>query len=112
MEKKRIECKGLLFLDVQTRWNSTFLMLNRALKFRSAFQKMENDGNYSKYWNDLDREGKPKEGPPTDQHWDDASVFVRFLETFYDITLKFNGSTYVTTNKYFIEICNIYQELN
>ena len=110
--KQRIECKGLLCLDVQTRWNSTFLMLNCALKFRSAFQKMENDGNYSKYWNDLDRDGKPKDGPPTDNHWDDASVFVRFLETFYDITLKFSGSTYVTANKYFIEICNIYQELN
>ncbi|XP_062114457.1 zinc finger BED domain-containing protein RICESLEEPER 3-like [Humulus lupulus] len=36
---------------------------------------------------------------------------VRFLETFYEITLKFSGSTYVTANKYFIEICNMQQEL-
>ncbi|XP_062100343.1 zinc finger BED domain-containing protein RICESLEEPER 2-like [Humulus lupulus] len=107
-----IECKGLLCLDVQTRWNLTFLMLNCALKFGRAFERMEGDGNYSKYFNEADKDGKPKERPPSEKHWQDASVFVRFLETFYDVSLKFSGSTYITANMYFIEICNMKQEFN
>lgn len=35
--------RGSLPLDCKTRWNSTFLMLNRALKFRVAFERMEGE---------------------------------------------------------------------
>ncbi|KAG7532681.1 Zinc finger BED-type [Arabidopsis thaliana x Arabidopsis arenosa] len=33
--------RGSLPLDVKTRWNSTYLMLQRALKFKGAFDRME-----------------------------------------------------------------------
>ncbi|XP_062073094.1 zinc finger BED domain-containing protein RICESLEEPER 2-like [Humulus lupulus] len=79
MKEEGIECKGLLCLDVQTRWNSTFLMLNCALKFRKAFERMEGNGNYSKYFNEADKDGKPKEGPPSEKHWQDALVFLNDL---------------------------------
>lgn len=37
VEKEKIEYKGGLVLDVPTRWNSTFQMLDVALKFEKAF---------------------------------------------------------------------------
>ncbi|PRQ31035.1 putative ribonuclease H-like domain-containing protein [Rosa chinensis] len=40
VERVKLECKGLVILDVPTRWNSTFLMLERALKFQKAFDRM------------------------------------------------------------------------
>ncbi|CAL5390480.1 unnamed protein product [Camellia sinensis] len=50
VESLKIESKSLLCLDVPTRWNSTYLMLEAAKKFESAFQRMaEEDYNYKHY---------------------------------------------------------------
>ena len=55
-ESMKIESKSLLCLDVPTRWNSTYLMLEPAEKFESVFQRMgEEDFNYKHYF--LDYEG-------------------------------------------------------
>ena len=34
-----------------------------------------------------------------------------FLASFYDITLKFSGSMYITSNLYFYEMCSIHSDL-
>ncbi|KAD4585339.1 hypothetical protein E3N88_22940 [Mikania micrantha] len=39
VEKENIDCKRKPCLDVDTRWNSTFLMLETALKFSKAFDR-------------------------------------------------------------------------
>ena len=39
-------------------------------------------------------------------------MFVKFLETFYEVTLKLSGTEYVTANKYFTEIYEIQEELS
>jgi hypothetical protein len=41
LEREKINFKGLLCLDVPTRWNSTFKMLEGAEKCQSAFELME-----------------------------------------------------------------------
>jgi hypothetical protein len=41
VEREQLTFKGLLCLDVPTRWNSTFFMLEGAKKCQSAFQLME-----------------------------------------------------------------------
>ncbi|KAM6564201.1 hypothetical protein CsatB_030096 [Cannabis sativa] len=105
-----IECKGLLCLDVPTRWNSTYLMLECALKFQKAFDRIKTDKNYRYYFTEEDN-GKSKEGPPNEDDWENARIFVKFLKTFYEVTLKFSGSSYVTSNLYFQEICEIQNEL-
>jgi hypothetical protein len=47
LERENINFKGLLCLDVPTRWNSTFKMLEGAEKCQSAFELMEElDGYY------------------------------------------------------------------
>ena len=39
VEFEKIDCRRKPCLDVDTRWNSTFLMLETALKFQSAFER-------------------------------------------------------------------------
>ncbi|KAI5381442.1 hypothetical protein KIW84_UN0721 [Lathyrus oleraceus] len=47
IEFSRINCKKLLCLDVPTRWNSCYLMLDAAEKYQAAFEKMEEFGGPS-----------------------------------------------------------------
>lgn len=47
---QKLECVKTLFLDVLTRWNSTYLMLNTAQNFEKAFNMFdENFGTLSFY---------------------------------------------------------------
>ncbi|KAL5558847.1 hypothetical protein UlMin_035058 [Ulmus minor] len=98
-EKKR----GLV-LDGEI-WNSTFLMLEAALKFKKAFEILDGDANYTKYFEEERVNGKKIDGPPIHHDWEKAQVFVKFLKTFYKVTTRISGSLYVTSNLFFKEIC-------
>ncbi|CAH9087007.1 unnamed protein product [Cuscuta epithymum] len=88
VERVKIESKGLVNMDVPTRWNSTFLMLQAALKFRKAFDRLiEDDGHYLGYFIG-EKQEKIREGPPFDDDWQKAEVFANFLRPFYEVTLK------------------------
>ncbi|XP_059436865.1 zinc finger BED domain-containing protein RICESLEEPER 3-like [Corylus avellana] len=89
----------MVCLDVQTRWNSTYLMLNSAEKYEKAFALLEED------------DGKHFVAPRSIE-WETARLFVRFLKSFYDATLKFSSSKNVTSNSYFIQLCIIQNTLN
>ena len=41
VERQKIKYKGHICLDVETRWNSTYLMLDVALKRKMAFAELE-----------------------------------------------------------------------
>ncbi|KAI5318808.1 hypothetical protein L3X38_038516 [Prunus dulcis] len=43
VKKEQIECKGLVVLDVSAWWNSTYMMLEAALKFGKTFWRMGED---------------------------------------------------------------------
>ncbi|KAI5313668.1 hypothetical protein L3X38_042844 [Prunus dulcis] len=84
IEKDKIDCKGLVVLDVPTRWNSTYMMLEAALKFKKAFSRLEDeDGHFRSYF------GRGNT-PPVDEDWANVVVFVKFLKSFYDFTLSVN----------------------
>ena len=83
----------------------------RRLASHHPFERMESDANYMKYFEEVDKDGNKKDGPPSENDWENAKNFVKFLETFYEVTMKFSGSTYVTSNRYFIEITGIQEEL-
>ena len=66
VDDEKIQSKSLLSLDVPTRWNSTYLMLEVVEKFETAFDRMhEEDVEFSSYFMKVDGNGKQKLiGPP------------------------------------------------
>ncbi|EOA23128.1 hypothetical protein CARUB_v100024710mg, partial [Capsella rubella] len=103
--------RGSLSLDCQTRWNSTFLMLTRALKFRSAFDRMEaEDKLYNDYFSES-IDGIKRTGPPTKHDWDEIERLVRFLVIFYNSTLVVSASSNVCSYKCYNEIVTIERNL-
>ena len=72
---------------------------------------MNDNLNFMSYFTEKEKDGISRCGPPQESDWDNAAAFVKFLRTFYEVTLKFSGSTYVTSNLYFLEICEIQAEL-
>jgi hypothetical protein len=96
---EKIQCTKTVCLDVQTRWNSTYLMLSAAEKYEKTFTRLgEEDGN-------------PFVVPSYDE-WKNAREFVKFLKPFYEATLKFSSSTHVTSNSYFIQLRIIIKTLS
>ena len=79
VDREKISYGGLTVLDVPTRWNSTYLMLHKAVVFEKAFDRMkEDDGHYANWF--VEDEGeKKREGLPSDDDW----ANVRRLVTFY-----------------------------
>lgn len=92
VKEENIESKSLVCLDIETRWNFTYLMLACASKFRKAFSNLESKGGV--FVKELRRHG----GPPTEYDWNRIEAFLLFLKIFYETTLKLSGSLYVTGN--------------
>ncbi|CAI9292065.1 unnamed protein product [Lactuca saligna] len=102
MQEEKIESKSLVPMDVDTRWNSTFLMLKSAIKFRKAFSNLLlKDSNCAKELK------KCEGGLISDEDWVNVSSLLPFLKIFYDATKRFSGSRYVTSNAYIHDIFGI-----
>jgi hypothetical protein len=84
--------------DVPTRWNSTYLMLESAIYYRSAFSYLEmTDTNYKHC--------------PSAAEWEKVDNIRSFLACFYEATCVFSGTKYPTANLYFPVIAMIYASL-
>ncbi|XP_019185248.1 PREDICTED: zinc finger BED domain-containing protein RICESLEEPER 2-like [Ipomoea nil] len=93
-----VEAKSALHLDVPTRWNSTYIMLNIAIQYQVVFDAYErNDPSYSA---DLG-------SAPTFLDWCSVESLVKLLKAFYDMTVRISGSLYVTSNTFFSEISDL-----
>lgn len=129
VEKQKIVSKSLVCLDVPTRWNSTYLMLEAAEK---AFERLEDeDSNYRAYFKvcegedgdgqvfgdedenmdeDENEDGDGENGrkksrrSPTARDWNNCRIFLKFLKLFYNATKRFSGSLFVTSNYFFDEM--------
>ncbi|RYQ94692.1 hypothetical protein Ahy_B08g089633 isoform B [Arachis hypogaea] len=106
VQEANITSKASVVLDVPTRWNSTYLMLEAAEKFESAFSRLSYQDSF--YLLALESEG----GPLDANDWKRARVFVKFLKIFYDTTLTFSDSLNVTCNNFFNKLCDIQKILN
>lgn len=88
-------------------------MLSTAFKFRKAFERLEEeDEHYRNYFKE-DVDGSGNTRPPKLEDWDNAAVFVQFLEIFKNATVKFTVSLTVTSNlfssgKYNLFVINCY----
>jgi len=86
-----IDAKSTLCLDVPTRWNSTFLMLQSALQYQRVFGSLHLvDENYKCC--------------PSPDKWKRAEKICTFLMPFYDITTLISTSSYPTSNLYFLQV--------
>lgn len=103
--------RGSLMLDCPTRWNSTYLMLTRALKYRLAFDRMEaEDKLYNEYFLENEK-GKKRIGPPSKSDWDAVERLAKFLVVFYHSTLTVSASTSVNAHKCYNEIVIVERNL-
>ncbi|WZZ16186.1 hypothetical protein YC2023_109275 [Brassica napus] len=103
--------RGSLSLDCKTRWNSTYLMLSRALKFRAAFDRMKvEDKLYNDHFQET-VEGKKRVGPPTSEDWDKVEGLVKFLVIFYNSTFVVSASNSPSSYKCYNEIVTIERNL-
>ncbi|XP_075099470.1 zinc finger BED domain-containing protein RICESLEEPER 2-like [Nicotiana tabacum] len=94
-----IETNFGLRLDVSTRWNSTYMMLDSALQYKKAFASLHLiDRNYTYC--------------PTLNQWRRAEKIFQFLEPFYETTNLISGSSYPTSNLYFMQVWKIECMLN
>lgn len=89
-----VGCSKRLSLDCKTRWNSTYLMLETAIKYREVFPRLKcREKNYKSL--------------PTDDDWKNAIEFCGKLKLFYQVTEMFSGTLYPTSNFYFPKICEL-----
>ena len=111
MERLGMESKSLLSLDVPTRWNSTYIMLETAEKFEKVFLRMDfEDDGYSSYFRTKEDSGGL--GSPCMTDFQNCRAFVTFLRLFYNATKKFSGSLYVTSNAFYDEIFVIQESIS
>jgi len=98
IDPQKVQYKGFVNLDIETRWNSTYLMLNVALKHMPTFALLEmQDHTYVKEL----RKGK---GLPLPGDWEYVCSIIPFLELFYNATVRISGSFYVSSNMYMFEV--------
>ena len=57
VEREKIPSKSLVCLDRPTRWHSTYMMFEAAVKFQNAFEQLqEEDSQFDSYFNDDDND--------------------------------------------------------
>jgi hypothetical protein len=96
VNKMSLDSRNGLKQDVPTRWNSTYLMLETVIDYRSAFSYLEMiDSNYKHC--------------PTAPEWEKATHICYFLAPFFHATCEFSGTKYPTANLYFSVIFDIYE---
>ncbi|XP_048637574.1 zinc finger BED domain-containing protein RICESLEEPER 2-like [Brassica napus] len=94
VESVRNKEKAGLLLDVTTRWNSTYKMIDMALKYQAAFGHLKLIERSYKFH-------------PSEDEWRRLKEMCDFLKPFDEITRLMSGSTYPTSNLYFMQVWRI-----
>jgi hypothetical protein len=110
-EMETIGYHASLVLDVPTRWNSTYMMLDVVEKYESAFELMsDEDVSFGNYLCE-DGGGRRGLGVSLNEDWKNVQNLAKFLQVFYEVTIEISGSIYLISNNYFIILQNVYNTL-
>ncbi|KAL4302000.1 hypothetical protein GQ457_10G011150 [Hibiscus cannabinus] len=101
-KEEMIDTKARLQLDVPTRWNSTYMMLDVVAKYEHAFDSYVRDDN--SFFLDL----TVGDGVPTFDDWENVRRIIKILQPFYDLTLKVSGSLHVTAHCFWETLIEIH----
>ena len=94
IQVRGIDTKVDLRMDVATRWNSTYLMLESAIRYQRAFATLAiRDRTYIHC--------------PSNDERKRAEKMCEFLKPFYVMTNLISGSSYPTSNRYFMQVWKI-----
>ncbi|KAL8118649.1 hypothetical protein AgCh_016244 [Apium graveolens] len=113
---------GLPVGKEKAKWNSTYTMLEVAIKYEGAFIRMiHEDTDYDAFFkvdnveliseNSKKKKKKVVERAPLFDDFDNVKRFIRFLEIFYDVTMKLSGSKYCTSNVFFVELVKVQEAI-
>ncbi|XP_042444013.1 zinc finger BED domain-containing protein RICESLEEPER 2-like [Zingiber officinale] len=93
---------------IQRRWNSTYLILRTALEFENTFISygIHDPGLLEHLLTHVCEDGKDV-GALTSGDWENVRKMEKFLEPFYNLTLRVSSSLYVTSNVHFHEIVEL-----
>ena len=94
VESVRIKENAGLLLDVTTRWNSTYKIIDMALKYQAAFGHLKLIERSYKFH-------------PSEDEWRRLKEMCDFLKPFDEIIRLMSGSTYPTSNLYFMQVWRI-----
>ncbi|GKB14969.1 zinc finger BED domain-containing protein RICESLEEPER 2-like protein [Tanacetum coccineum] len=101
-ESARCDSTKSLILDCPTRWNSTYAMLEVAHVYEDAFARYDLED--MDFGNHIRSKGY---SVPTSNDWTKAKKLCHFLKAFYEITLKFFRTKYVTSHTLVNELATI-----
>ena len=88
-----LDCSTGLLLDCPTRWNSTFMMIQRALVYKVVFSRLgRSDTSTSTL---------------TEEEWSRLAKICDLLRPFDLITKQFSGRNYPTANLYLMNVWSI-----
>ncbi|XP_051184587.1 zinc finger BED domain-containing protein RICESLEEPER 2 [Lolium perenne] len=105
VQYSKVDSSELLCLDVCTRWNSTYVMLDRAERFEEAFESF--------LLKDPDYKTELGEGNGVPQHtdWMHARKFTKFLKHLYRLTCSVSETEDVYSHMLFRHVAGINQRL-
>lgn len=88
-----------LQIDDSNLWNSTYSMIRTCLDYKEVFLKLkEKESLYT--------------SAPSDKEWDLAADVCGRMKLFYRAAKMFSGSKHISSNNYFLKLCEIKEALS
>lgn len=85
-------------------------MLEASQEYRATFTSMGEEG--LKYVAHFKVDSTGRLNKPVDYDWDIVSIFLEFLELFYENTTNFFGSLYFSSNDFYQHISELKEKLD